>query len=175
MLHGLSRACGRVCCAASALLLALLLCPHGVDARCGGETTAPAATDAEQTLGDGSGAGSNYPSDCRGRWKITAPAGTRIALRFTRFRFEHYDWVELYNGFTVSAGARMGTGDNGLTAVARNCPSTSFLTRGTFCRGTDGIAAAAGVHGFTVPHSHANLPPTEAGGSCPRATRCSSR
>ena len=78
MLHGFLRACGRFR-AVPALLLVLLLYPRGVDARCGGETTAPAATSAEQTLDDGSGAGNNYPNNCAGRWKITAPAGTRIA------------------------------------------------------------------------------------------------
>ena len=70
------------------LLALLLLYPRGVDARCGNETTAPAAA-ARVNADDGSDAfGGN-----NGRWKI-APAGTRIALRF-RGSINSSDWLEL--------------------------------------------------------------------------------
>eukprot|EP00937_MAST-01D_sp_MAST-1D-sp2_P002663 g2663.t1 len=116
--------------ARGAVLVAVLLaCVVGADAASCSGTVQLSATPLEQTFTDGSAPHATYSNSIGSRrrftassggcfWKITAPAGALVRLRFTRFDTESgWDEVNIYDGGSTSA-TRVVSGHSGSSAPA---------------------------------------------------------
>eukprot|EP00937_MAST-01D_sp_MAST-1D-sp2_P004071 g4071.t1 len=109
-------------------------------ATCSGRVTL-AATAAEQTFTDGSGAAANYASRVTCEWLITAPMSAKVRLRFLRFDTEGCcDKVWIYDGDNTGATKLVNTASGSTAPPAVLSSGASLLVRFT----SDGSVESTG-------------------------------